>query len=329
MKIFVMGSNSFSGATFVKYALSKNAIVKGISRSKELNKVFLPYKFNDKKSSNFTFQKLDINKDLKKIISSIEKFKPNYIINFAAQSMVGESWERPQDWLETNTVSTIKFHNLIKDLDFIKKYVHVSTPEVYGSNPNHIKENQPFSPSTPYAVSRAATDLSLKTFYDAYNFPVVLTRAANVYGPGQQLYRIIPRTILFILLNKKIQLHGGGLSQRSFINMEDVSNATWKIMKNGEIGSTYHISSKEIIKIKDLVKLICTRLDVKYNEFVEITKDRIGKDSSYLLDDSKIRKSLKWRDEISLNKGIDDCINWIKTNLNILKNQPFNYIHKK
>ena len=83
-------------------------------------------------------------------------------------------------------------------------------------------------------VSRAAADMSLKTFSETYNFPVVTTRAANVYGPGQQLYRIIPRTILFILLGRKLQLHGGGTSTRSFIHIGDVSDATWRIMEGAK-----------------------------------------------------------------------------------------------
>ena len=183
--IFVIGSNSFSGASFVHFALRKGARVIGISRSNEANSEFLPYKWQD--HNNFTFYQLDLNKNLPAIMSLFHEVKPTYVVNFAAQSMVGESWANPGDWFATNVVSTIKFHDELRKCNFLRRYVHISTPEVYGSCDGFVKEDFPFNPSTPYAVSRAAADMSLKTFSDTYNFPVVTTRAANVYGPGQQL----------------------------------------------------------------------------------------------------------------------------------------------
>jgi dTDP-glucose 4,6-dehydratase len=213
-------------------------------------------------------------------------------------------------------------------LDFLKRYVHISTPEVYGSCEGFVKEDFPFNPSTPYAVSRAAADMSLRTFRTAYDFPVVTTRAANVYGPGQQLYRIIPRTILFVLLGKKIELHGGGSSTRSFIHMRDVSDATWKIAEHGENGSTYHISTDEVISIKDLVAIICAKLGVRFEDHVEIVGERLGKDSAYHLDSTKVRTELGWADQINLDVGVDECISWVQGNLETLRNEPMNYIHK-
>jgi len=325
-KVLVVGSNSFSGATFSRFALSQGASVVGISRSKELNDVFLPYRWE--KNCNFLFQNLDINLHLREIISLIDEVKPSYIVNFAAQSMVGESWERPSDWFMTNVLSTIRFHDELRKCKFLKRYVHISTPEVYGSCSGFVDEDFPFNPSTPYAVSRAAADMSLRTYRVAYNFPVVTTRAANVYGPGQQLYRIIPRTILFILLGRKLQLHGGGVSTRSFIHMNDVSVATWKIMKNGQNGQTYHISTKEVISIRNLVERICEKLNVSFEDHVEFVGDRVGKDSAYHLDSKKIRSELEWQDKITLDQGLDDCIGWVKSNLEVLKQHPFDYLHK-
>ncbi|MCX7180554.1 MAG: GDP-mannose 4,6-dehydratase, partial [Proteobacteria bacterium] len=275
--IVVVGSNSFSGATFVGYALGKGVRVLGTSRSTEPIRALLPYKWHD--DINFSFHNLDLNKDLREITRLIRDTKPAYVVNFAAQSMVGESWQNPGDWFMTNTVSTIKFHDELRKCDFLKRYVHVSTPEVYGSCSGFVKEDFPFNPSTPYAVSRAAADMSLRTFRATYSFPVVTTRAANVYGPGQQLYRIIPRTILFILLGRKLQLHGGGVSTRSFIHMRDVSDATWRIMQDGRDGDTYHISTDEVVSIRELVERICTKLGVPFENHVEVVGERMGKDS--------------------------------------------------
>lgn len=325
-RIVVVGSNSFSGASFVDFALKEGASVIGLSRSAEPIDAFLPYKWRD--HSNFQFRKLDLNRDLPEIMEFIQDFRPEYVVNFAAQSMVGESWGSPADWFMTNAVSTVKFHDELRRLDFLQRYVHITTPEVYGSCTGFVKEDFPFNPSTPYAVSRAAADMSLRTFHAAYGFPVVSTRAANVYGPGQQLYRIIPRTILFILLGRRLQLHGGGASTRSFIHIDDVSHATWSIMKNGKSGDTYHISTSDVISIRDLVERICEKLGVDFNSSVEVVGDRLGKDSAYHLDSDKLRKELSWQDNISLDQGLDQCVDWVKKNLAELKQQPFDYIHK-
>lgn len=327
LKFAVIGSNSFSGASFVDNLLKNEYETIGISRSSEPDDVFLPYRFRAR--SNFTFYRLDINKDLDEIVRVITNFKPHYIVNFAAQSMVGESWLFPEDWFSTNTVSTIKLHDRLRRLDFLRKYVHISTPEVYGSCEGFVSESTNYNPSTPYAVSRAAADMNLINFYQVYDFPVVITRAANVYGPGQQLYRIIPRAILYFILNKKLQLHGGGKSTRSFIHIEDVSDCTLLAALNAHPPEIYHISTKRTISIRDLVYLISQQLNVSFEENVEIAEDRLGKDAYYLLDSQKARNELGWHDKIALENGIEDTILWVKNNLNTLKKQPFNYIHKK
>lgn len=326
LKLLVIGSNSFSGASFVDFALSQKADVTGMSRSREPALPFLPYKWRS--DGHFHFLQLDLNKNLAEILDWIERERPEYIVNFAAQSMVAQSWDHPQDWFMTNTVSTIALHNALKRSDFLKRYVHVSTPEVYGSCPGNVKEDFPFNPSTPYAVSRAAADMSLRSFYAAYRFPVVTTRASNVYGPGQQLYRIIPRTILFILLGRKIQLHGGGASTRNFIHMKDVSDATWRIMLGGNNGDTYHISTPEVISIRDLVERICHKLEVPFEKHVEVVGERLGKDSSYHLDSSKLRTELGWKDLISLDQGLDESIQWVREHVDVLRSQNYDYVHK-
>lgn len=324
--IAVIGSNSFSGASFADFALSKGARVLGISRSEEPISAFLPYRWHD--SKNFTFHQLDLNKDLPAIVDLIKTEKVRYVVNFAAQSMVGESWQNPGDWFMTNAVATVKLHDELRKIQLLERYVHVSTPEVYGSCSGFVMEDFPFNPSTPYAVSRAAADMSLRTFFSTYRFPVVTTRAANVYGPGQQLYRIIPRTILFVLLGRRLQLHGGGASTRSFIHIRDVADATWEIMVNGRSGDTYHISTSDVISIRDLVAKICDRLGVRFEDHVEVVGERLGKDAAYHLDSSKVRQELGWTDRIGLDEGLDECITWVRTNLESLKNSPYDYIHK-
>ncbi len=327
MKLLVIGSNSFSGSSFIDFALSQGFRVLGCSRSSEPIAPFLPYTWREKK--DFIFRKLDLNYDLPQILEWIEGEKPEYVVNFAAQSMVAQSWDHPKDWFMTNVVSTIELHHALRKYPFLKRYVHVSTPEVYGSTSCKVSEECPMNPSTPYAVSRAAADMSLASFYAAYKFPVVTTRAANVYGPGQQLYRIIPRTILFILLGRKIELHGGGISTRSFIHIRDVAEATWQLLFLGKNGETYHISTGEMISIFELVTRICQKMNVSLEDHVVMGEERLGKDATYHLDSSKIRKTLGWKDRISLEQGLEECIEWVERHFEKLKDQNYDYIHKK
>jgi dTDP-glucose 4,6-dehydratase len=326
-KTLVIGSNSFSGAQFVSYLLDQGHEVVGVSRSPEPNPVFLPYRWGGK-DAGFRFQQIDINHDLDALVALMKAEHTTHVVNFAAQSMVGQSWQFPDQWMMTNVVSTVRLHDRIRQLDFLERYVHVTTPEVYGSTEGFITEDTPFNPSTPYAVSRAAGDMSLRTFFDAYNFPVLYTRAANVFGPGQPLYRIVPRTIFFLLTGRKLQLHGGGHSRRSFIHMRDVSEATWRIATHGRLGECYHISTNHIVSIRELVEMLCAKLGVSFEDSVEVVGDRLGKDAAYLLDSTKLRTELDWADKISLEQGVDDTIAWVRDNLDVLKTQPIDYIHK-
>jgi len=327
VKVAVLGSNAFSGASFADYALKQGADVLGISRSSEPHRVFLPYRWSGH-DCRFAFYSYDLNRQLDEIIALIKRERPQYVVNFAAQSMVGESWKNPEHWFMTNVVSTVRLHEQLRHCEFLERYVHITTPEVYGSTPGFIKEDFPFNPNTPYAVSRAAADMSLRTFHQTHGFPVVYTRAANVYGPGQQLYRIIPRTILFIKVGRKLGLHGGGHASRSFIHIQDVCSATWRVMMDGKIGESYHISTNEIVSIGELVQRICGKMGVRFEDAATVVDDRPGKDSAYMLDSSKLRGSLGWHDEIDLETGLDDCIRWVAGNLDDLRHQPLDYVHK-
>jgi dTDP-glucose 4,6-dehydratase len=324
----IIGSNSFSGSQFVKYLLQNDYKVIGISRSEEINDVYLPYKWENL-AGNFRFHQIDINHQLNELTDILMDFQPEYIVNFAAQGMVAQSWETPQDWYQTNVVAQVKLHDQLRKLKFIKKYVHVTTPEVYGSTDGWIKENFVFAPSTPYAVSRAACDLHLMSFFKAYQFPVVFTRAANVYGPGQQLYRIIPRTMLYARLGKKMNLQGGGSSIRSFIHMDDVSMATLKIATEGNPGESYHISTNDTVSIRGLVEKICDLTKTSFSDLVNVSDDRLGKDQAYLLNSNKLRNDFTWQNEINLEEGLKDTLRWVDNNLDLLKKLPADYVHKQ
>ena len=326
--ILVLASNSFSGSSFVDHLLTAGYKVIGVSRSVEISPVFSLYK-NNKNFKNFTFKQVDLNSDINSIAEIVSKHQVEFIFNFAAQSMVAQSWDAPEDWYQTNVVSLSLLGNLLIKEKSIKKFVHFTTPEVYGSTSGWLKESFNFAPSTPYAISRAAGDWHLKALFENYGFPVIFTRAANVYGPGQQLYRIIPKTILSALTGKKLSLHGGGKSIRSFIHINDVSTALTAIMNTGEVGQSYHISTNEMISIFDLVQELASLLGVEVDDLIEQGPERAGKDFAYQLSSEKIRNELGWCDQVTLGKGLEDTLAWAKSNLDTLKALPDTYEHKR
>jgi dTDP-glucose 4,6-dehydratase len=200
---------------------------------------------------------------------------------------------------------------------------------VYGSTNGWIRENFNFSPNTPYAVSRAAGDWHLKALYENFDFPVIFTRASNVYGPGQPLYRIVPRVIVSALTGRKIPLQGGGKSVRSFIHVNDVNLALNAILKSGVPGESYHISTNSLVTIRELVEIVAIKLGVDFQNLVEMAPDRPGKDFAYQLDSQKIRTEMFWEDTISLSQGIDMTVDWAKENLEELSKLPLDYIHRR
>lgn len=323
----VIGSNSFSGASFIAEALRGGADVLGISRSAEADEAFLPYQWAP--HDRFQFRQLDLNRDLDQIDAALRDFQPEYVVNFAAQGMVAQSWLHPEHWYRTNTVAMALLHERLRKMPFLKKFVQASTPEVYGSTSGLVPETAPFRPSTPYAISKAACDMNLLAYQKAYGFPAAFTRAANVCGPGQALYRIIPKTILCILTGKKLRLEGGGFSVRSFIHIRDVADATLRVARQGQPGEVYHLSTPVNQTIRELVEEICRQMDAPFDQHVEVTPARLGQDAAYLLDSTKARTQLGWSPQLSVADAIRDTAAWLRERLDRLHVMPDQYQHKE
>jgi dTDP-glucose 4,6-dehydratase len=324
----VLGSNSFTGAHFVRVLLEAGHEVVAASRSAEPGRVFLPYRWDPEKPlpGKLDVRRLDLNQDLDAILEIAKK--SDYVVNFAAQSMVAQSWDAPLDWFKTNALATVALHEgLRKSCPSLERYVHVSTPEVYGSCQGLIKEDAPLNPSTPYAVSRAAADMSLRTFHARWGFPVVTTRAANVFGPGQQLYRIVPRAALCALTGEKLRLDGGGRSVRSFIHVRDVAEATLLLALEGKTGEVYHLSTDRHVSIREVVEEVCRQTGASFEKIVEVVGDRPGKDQAYLLDSAKAR-ALGWSPVRTFEEGVKETIAWVRANLDAILREPRDYVHK-
>ncbi len=236
MRTLVIGSNSFSGQDFLDYLLDEtDDEILAVSRGRQTPDFQRAWS-GRADAGRVHFRRLCICRDADELLSLAAEFKPHWIVNFASQSEVAPSWEFPEQWFDTNATAVARLANAWRQVDWLDRYLHVSTPEVYGDCVGMVGENAPFRPSTPYAASRAAGEMMLDVLHRSWGFPVVKVRAANVFGARQQLFKIIPRSGLFVRLGRRIPLHGGGSSRRSFIHIRDVSRAELAVLRTGTIG---------------------------------------------------------------------------------------------
>lgn len=307
-KILVLGSSSFGGATFIDFILNKKHFkVYGTYREKKAE-IYLPYSKN-KNLKLFKNFKIDLMKDSKKLYNLIKKIKPKYIVDFASICIVNPSWTNPQAYTFTNVNSKIEILKNLHNFSYLKKYIYISTPEIFGSSNKKIKENNNFfNPSTPYATSKLTAELLLKNYYKSFKAPVIIARFANFYGPNQPLNRLIPKTIFCINNNKKFPLDGKGDSTRGYVYSYDFCNGIYKIIKKGKIGDTYHFSQKNFYSVLNVIKIICKLKKYSLKKLITFKKDRVGKDKCYKLDTTNSFKFLNWSNKYSLKEGIKELI---------------------
>jgi dTDP-glucose 4,6-dehydratase len=326
-KICVLGANSFSGQDFVDLLLDDPSVrVIGVSRSPERTGLFLKYR-ERKDLSRYRYHALDMNRDMPAILELLAAEKPDAVVNFAAQSEVAPSWEHPEHWFQTNTVALAKLVNFLRKQTFLKRYLHVSSPEAYGTCVGNVTEDSPLNPSTPYAASKAAADFLLKTYAKQYGFPLLTVRATNVYGARQQLFKIIPRSAIYIKLGRKIQLHGGGKAVKSYIHIRDVSHGEKAILERGRIGELYHLSPDHGVEVREVVRTIAERLRVRFDDATDIVAERPGQDAAYVIDSTKARTELGWKPTVTLQEGLDEVVKWVDGKWDEIKSLSLEYRH--
>ncbi len=325
--LVVIGSNSFAGAGFVPVALDLADRVVGLNRSAEGPEYFIPYRRHSRRE-HYRFVQADINLDTDRILALIDEIKPEVVVDLAGQGMVAESWNDPVQWYQTNVLAKARLLEHLRLCPWLERYVRVSTPEVYGSHERPIAEDAGYSPSTPYAISHAAIDMHVLALHKQYGFPAMLARFANFYGPGQQLYRIVPRTILYCKSERKLPLHGGGTSVRAFIHVQDVAQALRGVIERAATGEIYHFSPQSFLSIRETVTAICNELGQAFDARVQVSAERPGKDHAYLMDSTKARESLGWRETLDFPVGIRQTIAWVEANFASMRTLPWDYIHR-
>ncbi len=330
--VVVLGANSFSGADFVDLILRQGKYeVVGVSRSSGRSPAFLYYYDTDNRPK-WKFYQLNLNEEMPLVLALLERCRPEYVVNFAAQSEVAPSWETPEDWFQTNCVALAKMVNHMRKQTYLRKYLHVSSPEVYGDTTGWVggagEKYTWLRPSTPYAASKAAADMLLECYRRQYGFPLVTVRSTNVYGPRQQLWKIIPRTIIAVKQGRKIQLHGGGKAVKSYIHVRDVSRGELAILERGRGGEVFHLSPDRGISVVEVVTLIADVMGKSLSDVAEVVPERPGQDAAYVIDSTKARTELGWKPGVCFTDGLAETIAWVEENWREIEKQPLEYSHR-
>lgn len=323
----VIGSNCFTGCHIVDALLADpgNDVI-GVSRSPEYKPFFLPYASRPREK--FRFHQIDMVREPERLAALLDEFEPEYVINPAALSEVGLSNYQPVEYFNTNTVSVVSLAHHLRQKKYVKMYVQVSTPEIYGTCVGSLDENAPYNPSTPYAASKAAGDMFLKILHKNFGFPVVFIRSTNVYGRHQQLFKIIPRTVIYLKQEKKIELHGGGMAVKTWVHVRDVVDGILAAIRANKPGEVYHFGDVHSVSVADLVKKVCGMMGRSFEESTLAVGERLGQDARYVLDYAKAQRTLGWNPRVPFETGLAETIEWIDENWDAILKEPHVYVHK-
>ena len=274
----------------------------------------------------FRYEQAHMVSQLPRTMVLLDTFRPDVVVNFAALCEVGLSWKHPADYYQTNVIALVRLCEELSIRSWFKRFVQIGSSEVYGSVTVPATEEQGVNPSSPYAVSKAAFDFHLRTLARYQAFPAVICMPSNGYCEGQTLNRIIPKTIICALAGRTLQLQGGGVAKKSYLHADDISRAILLVSEKGKVGETYNCGPEYSISIYSLVEEILNSMGIGIDTVVQVSKERTGQDSQYLLDSTKI-KNMGWKPEITLDVGLDRMIDWVMKNPSLMDMET-NYRHQ-
>ena len=322
MNILITGGFGFIGSCLIRTLIknSQNTILNIDCKTYSS----MPESLSKIKSKRYKYKNINI-KNFDLLNKTILNFKPNIIFHLAAESHVDNSIKSPFPFIESNIIGTFNLlesaRNLLKNNNIANfKFIHVSTDEVYGSIDKKSKkiftENSKFLPNSPYAASKASSDLLVRSWYKTFKLPVIITNCSNNFGQWQFPEKFIPVIISSCLNNKKIPIYGMGKNIREWIFVEDHVDYLIKISKKGLIGETYNIGSGFEFSNLEIVKKICNYFDLKYSndrsylELISFVSDRPGHDFKYSINSNKLKKLFPQKLKDSFDKNFYDTIDW-------------------
>lgn len=315
--IFVTGGAGFIGSNFVRYWLENHP------DDDVINYDLLTYAGNldnltdvvEQYGQRYLFVRGDIgNYYLARHL--FEQYKPEWVVNFAAESHNSQAVLHPDIFFQTNVLGTQQLLQAALDAG-LPRFHHISTCEVYGDLPldsdERFSETSPYRPRTPYNASKAGSDMAVRSYYETFGLPVTISNCSNNYGRYQFPEKLIPYFTLQLVEDKKMPLYKSSRNRREWLHVDDHCMAIERILQDGQVGETYNVGSgleMDVESISDLL-LEIFGLDGSYKTYVE---DRPGHDRRYLLDSSKIRRKLGWRPQIDFDTGFRETVQWYREN---------------
>ena len=333
MKILVTGGAGFIGSSVIRQVLSLKG-VEVINLDKLTYAGNLESLPNLNSSNSYIYENADVC-DVEAVDKIFEKHKPTCVMHLAAESHVDRSIDGPTDFINTNITGTFnlleatrKYFYGLDEADKKKfRFHHISTDEVYGDlegTDDLFTEQTPYSPSSPYSASKAASDHLVRAWGRTYGLPVVITNCSNNYGPYHFPEKLIPHVILNAIHGKPLPIYGDGLQIRDWLYVEDHAKALIKVVTEGKVGETYNIGGHNEKTNLEVVQTICDLLEElapekpsgidKYRDLITFVKDRPGHDARYAIDASKIERELGWVPEETFETGLRKTVQWYLTN---------------
>lgn len=333
MNILITGGAGFIGGNFVQHMVSK------YPEYQIFNLDLLTYAGDLVKhkeienADNYTFVKIDI-ADREAVMSLFETEKFDYVVHFAAESHVDRSITHPEIFVKTNVMGTQALLDAAK-VNGIKKFVHVSTDEVYGEldfDPTtFFTEDTPLQPNSPYSASKASSDFLVRAYHETFGLPVNITRCSNNYGPYHFPEKLIPLTISRVLNEQKVPVYGDGKNVRDWLHVKDHCLAIDLVMHEGVNGEVYNVGGHNEKTNLEVVQTIIKELG-KSEELIEFVTDRLGHDKRYAIDPTKL-EALGWKPTYNFDTGIAQTIQWYLDNKEwweqILSGEYQNYFDKQ
>ncbi|MCM3729751.1 dTDP-glucose 4,6-dehydratase [Neobacillus cucumis] len=313
-KLLITGGAGFIGGNFVQYMINKYpqysiynldllTYVGDLTKHRQIGK-----------RENYHFVKADIT-DRQTIMTLFEKETFDYVVHFAAESHVDRSITDPERFVRTNVLGTQVLLDAAKQIG-VKKFIHVSTDEVYGElsfDPNtFFTEETPLQPNSPYSASKAASDLLVRAYYETFGLPINITRCSNNYGPFHFPEKLIPLTISRVLNDEKVPVYGDGKNIRDWLHVLDHCAAIDLVLHNGVNGEVYNVGGRNERTNLQVVKTIIHSLG-KSEDLIEFVPDRLGHDKRYAIDPAKL-ETLGWKPTYTFDTGISQTIDWYKKN---------------
>jgi dTDP-glucose 4,6-dehydratase len=322
--VIVTGGAGFIGANLVKLLIQETDC-KVINIDKLTYAGCLKSLEDVSESPRYKFEKIDIcnSNEIKRIF---EEYKPNAVLNLAAESHVDRSIDGPKEFIETNIIGT--FNLLEVSRNYLQsgrapsnfRFLHVSTDEVYGSlgKEGLFTEETPYSPNSPYSASKASSDHLVRAWHHTFGLPVLITNCSNNYGPYQFPEKLIPLNLMNALNNKPIQIYGQGENIRDWLYVEDHCSGILTVLEKGKIGESYNIGGNNERTNLELIEFICKILDEvspredkkPHSSAITFVKDRPGHDMRYAIDAGKMKRELNWQPIETLETGIKKTVLW-------------------